>query len=100
MQDLTQLLQAWQNGDPEAIHKLIPLVYRELHRIAGRYMRRQKEDSTFQTTALVHEAYCKLVDQKRVQWQRDTEINLPQRTQKAPGNNENYKFPVFLTFSA
>jgi RNA polymerase sigma factor (TIGR02999 family) len=69
MQDLTQLLQAWQNGDPEAIHKLIPLVYRELHRIAGRYMRRQKEDSTFQTTALVHEAYCKLVDQKRVQWQ-------------------------------
>jgi RNA polymerase sigma factor (TIGR02999 family) len=69
MEDLTQLLQAWQNGDQEAVHKLIPLVYRELHRIAGRYMRHQKADHTFQTTALVHEAYCKLIDQKRMQWQ-------------------------------
>jgi RNA polymerase sigma factor (TIGR02999 family) len=69
MQDLTELLQAWQNGNQEAIHRLMPLVYRELHRIAGRYMRRQRVDYTFQTTALVHEAYCKLVDQKRVHWQ-------------------------------
>ena len=69
MQDLTQLLQAWQNGDQEAIHKLFPLVYRELHRIAGRYMRRQRQDYALQTTALVHEAYCKLIDQKRVHWQ-------------------------------
>jgi RNA polymerase sigma factor (TIGR02999 family) len=69
MEDLTQLLQAWQNGDPEAVHKLIPLVYRELHRIAGRYMRRHKADYAVQTTALVHEAYCKLIDQKKVHWQ-------------------------------
>ena len=69
MQDLTELLQAWQNGDQEAMHKLIPLVYRELHRIAGRYMRRQKREDTFQTTSLVHEAYCKLIDQNRVHWQ-------------------------------
>ena len=67
--EITQLLLAWGNGDKEALNKLIPLVQEELHRLAARHMRREKPGHTLQTTALVNEAYCKLIDQKNVRWQ-------------------------------
>jgi RNA polymerase sigma-70 factor (ECF subfamily) len=66
---VTELLADWSNGDQEALNKLIPLVYDELHKLASRYLRRERSDHTLQTTALVHEAYLKLVDQKDADWQ-------------------------------
>ncbi len=66
---ITQLLLAWGNGDKEALNKLLPLVHGELRRLASRQMRREKPGHTLQTTALVNEAYCKLVNQKNVRWQ-------------------------------
>jgi RNA polymerase sigma factor (TIGR02999 family) len=67
--DLTQLLQSWSDGDHEALEKLTPLVYRELYRLAGNYMRGEKQGHTLQATALVNEAYLRLIDWKNVQWQ-------------------------------
>lgn len=67
--DLTQLLIAWSEGDQEALNRLMPLVYDELRRLAARQMRRETPGHTLQTTALVNEAYCKLIDQKNVRWQ-------------------------------
>jgi RNA polymerase sigma factor (TIGR02999 family) len=67
--NITNWLIAWGNGDQDALNKLIPVVYQELHRMAGRYMRREIPGHTLQTSALVNEAYLKLVDQKKVQWQ-------------------------------
>ena len=67
--NITELILAWGNGDKEAIDQLVPLIYEELHRLAARYMRREHPGHTLQTTALVNEAYCKLIDQKNVQWQ-------------------------------
>jgi RNA polymerase sigma factor (TIGR02999 family) len=67
--DITQLLVAWGDGDQTALDKLMPLVEKELHRIAGNYMRRENPDHTLQTTALVNEAYLRLVDQKSTRWQ-------------------------------
>ncbi len=66
---ITQLLLAWSDGNQEALDRLIPLVEQELHRLAARQMRREKPGHTLQTTALVHEAYFKLIDQKNVRWQ-------------------------------
>ena len=62
--EITQLLIAWGNGDAEALDKLIPLVYQELHRLAAHYMRKEHTGHTLQTTALVNEAYFRLIDQK------------------------------------
>ena len=67
--EVSQLLVAWGNGDQAALSRLIPLVYQELHRIAGRHMRRESPGHTLQTSGLVNEAYLKLVDQKNVHWQ-------------------------------
>jgi RNA polymerase sigma factor (TIGR02999 family) len=67
--NITHLLVAWSEGDPTALNQLVPLVNEELHRLARSYMRRERPDHTLQTTALVNEAYLKLVDQKQVQWQ-------------------------------
>ena len=67
--DVTQLLLNWSNGDRDALEQLLPLVYRELHQLAARYLRRERSDHTLQATALVHEAYLKLIDQREVQWQ-------------------------------
>ena len=67
--DVTELLRAWADGDQEALNKLIPLVYKELHRLASRYMRKENQNHTLQTSALVNEAYLKLVDQKKLRWQ-------------------------------
>jgi RNA polymerase sigma factor (TIGR02999 family) len=67
--EITQLLVDWNNGDQSALEKLLPLVEKELHRLAHSYMRRESPDHTLQTTALVNEAYLKLVDQKHTRWQ-------------------------------
>jgi len=67
--EVTQLLVAWSEGDQTALEKLVPLVYDELHRLARRYMRRERARHTLQTTALVNEAYLRLVDLKTVRWQ-------------------------------
>src|SRR5207249_12073884 len=67
--NVTQLLIAWGNGDKAALDRLMPLVYDELHRLAARQMRGEKRGHTLQTTALVNEAYCKLIDLKSVQWE-------------------------------
>jgi RNA polymerase sigma-70 factor (ECF subfamily) len=66
---MTDLLAAWSDGDREALDRLLPLVERELHRLAHHYMSRERPDHTLQTGALVNEAYLKLVDQTRVRWQ-------------------------------
>lgn len=68
-QEITRMLREWSSGDSEAINRLIPLVYDELHRQAARYLRRENKGHTLQTTALIHEAYLKLVDQRDVEWQ-------------------------------
>jgi len=67
--DITELLINWCDGDQAALEKLIPLVEKELHRIAHNHMKRENPGHTLQTTALVNEAYLRLVDQKRVRWQ-------------------------------
>jgi RNA polymerase sigma factor (TIGR02999 family) len=66
---ITRFLQSWQEGDDAALEKLTPIVYRELHRLAARYMHREQVDHTLQATALVNEAYVRLIDWKNVQWQ-------------------------------
>jgi len=66
---VTGLLQAWGRGDLEAREGLMPLVYKELRRCAAAYLRRERADHTLQPTALVHEAYLRLVGQERVAWQ-------------------------------
>jgi RNA polymerase sigma factor (TIGR02999 family) len=66
--EVTQLLVAWGNGDPHALQELMPLVYRELRRLAHGHLRRERPDHTLQTTALVHEAYLRLVDQQETNW--------------------------------
>ena len=66
--DVTQLLVAWAGGDAAAAERLVPAVYAELRRQAARAMRREGSENTLQTTALVHEAYLRLVDQRRVVW--------------------------------
>ena len=66
---LTQLLQSWSEGNQEALDKLAPLVYDELHRLARHYMRGERMGHTLQTTELVNEAYVRLIDWKNVRWQ-------------------------------
>jgi RNA polymerase sigma-70 factor, ECF subfamily len=67
--EISKLLRAWSDGDQNALETLTPIVYEELHRLARRYMRRERPGQTLQTTALVNEAYMRLVDYKRMQWQ-------------------------------
>jgi RNA polymerase sigma factor (TIGR02999 family) len=67
--DVSELLRAWSAGDARALEGLTPLVYAELRRLAHRYMRRERPEHSLQTTALVNEAYIKLVDCKRMHWQ-------------------------------
>lgn len=68
-EDITQLLVAWRQGDEGACDALAPLIYQELRRIAHRHMRNEQPDHTLQTTALANEAWVRLVDLDRVQWQ-------------------------------
>jgi len=67
--NITELLVGYQGGDKEALDQLMPIVYDELRRQAARYLRREQAGHTLQTTALIHEAYVRLVDQRNVQWQ-------------------------------
>jgi RNA polymerase sigma-70 factor (ECF subfamily) len=67
--DVSVLLHAWSAGDATALDKLTPIVYDELRRLAGRYMKRERDGHSLQTTALVNEAYLRLVDIRRMQWQ-------------------------------
>jgi RNA polymerase sigma-70 factor (ECF subfamily) len=67
--DVSELLRAWSEGDQKALEKLTPIVYDELHRLARHYMRLERPGHSLQTTALVNEAYTRLVDYKRMQWQ-------------------------------
>ena len=71
-QEITQLLHQWSEGNREGLDQLLPLVYDELHRQAARYLRRERGEHTLQPTALIHEAYLKLIDQREVQWQSRT----------------------------
>jgi RNA polymerase sigma factor (TIGR02999 family) len=66
--EITQLLAKWSDGNQSALDELYPLVYDELHRLARRYMSRERRGHTLQTTALINEAYVRLVDQKNVHW--------------------------------
>jgi|SRR5579862_5810403 len=66
--EITRFLQLWSEGDESALEKLTPLVYRELYRLASGYMRREQPEHTLQATALVNEAYLRLIDWKNVQW--------------------------------
>ena len=68
-EEITQLLRAWNEGDDQALARLTPLVYRELHSLAHRYMRQERSRHTLQTTALINEAYVRLIDSKSVRWQ-------------------------------
>src|SRR5947208_1615232 len=67
--EITGLLVDWSNGSAEALEKLMPMVERELRRIAANHMRREPAGHTLQTTALVNEAYLRLIDQRQVHWQ-------------------------------
>src|SRR4029434_11273785 len=68
-QGITQLLLAWSDGDQAALENLTPLVYAELHRLDKGYMRAERPGHTLQTTALINEAYLRLIDWKNVRWQ-------------------------------
>jgi len=68
-EDITQLLVNWSNGDQQALNALMPVVYAELRRLAAIYLHHERPGHTLQPTALVHEAYLRLIDQRRVQWQ-------------------------------
>jgi RNA polymerase sigma factor (TIGR02999 family) len=67
--EVTALLDAWADGDRSALDRLLPLVQDELHRLAHRHLQRERPSHTLQTTALVNEAYLRLVDQRRARWQ-------------------------------
>jgi len=67
--DVSMLLHAWSEGDEGALAKLTPIIYAELHRLARRYLKGERPGHSLQTTALVNEAYTRLVDYKRMQWQ-------------------------------
>lgn len=66
---ITEQLIAWNNGDPLALDELVPIVYRELRRMADHFLRHENSGHTLQPTALVHEAYLRLIDQTQVEWQ-------------------------------
>ena len=67
--DVTVLLREWSGGNQQALTDLLPIIYDELRRVAHQYLHREHTDQTLQTTALVHEAYLKLIDQRSVNWQ-------------------------------
>jgi RNA polymerase sigma-70 factor, ECF subfamily len=68
-EEITQLLQTWGSGDKHALDRLIPLVYPEMRRLARKYMGRENSAHTLQTSALINEAYLRLIDQHKVEWQ-------------------------------
>ena len=75
-ENVTQLLVKWGAGDQKALDKLMPLVYSELRRLAGNYLRRERQNHTLQPTALVNEAYLKLIDQRNAHWQNRAQFTV------------------------
>jgi RNA polymerase sigma factor (TIGR02999 family) len=69
VEDISTLLRAWSGGDHRALERLTPIIYQELHRRARHYMNRERAGHSLQTMALVHEAWTRLVDYKRMEWQ-------------------------------
>ena len=69
LEEVSGLLRAWSSGNRDALERLTPIVYDELHRLARSYMRRERPGHSLQATALVNEAYMRLVDYKGIQWQ-------------------------------
>jgi RNA polymerase sigma-70 factor, ECF subfamily len=67
--DITALLLAWNSGDPEALNRLLPAVYAELRRLARRELRRERANHSLEPTALIHELYLGLIDQRRTRWE-------------------------------
>ncbi|HZI47667.1 MAG TPA: sigma-70 family RNA polymerase sigma factor [Pyrinomonadaceae bacterium] len=67
--DVTSLLRQWSDGDQQALGNLLPIIYDELRRVAHQYLHRERHEQMLETTALVHEAYLKLIDQRSVNWQ-------------------------------
>ena len=67
--NVTEMLKEWSDGNQNVLNELMPLVYGELRRQASRYLRKERAEHTLQTTALIHEAYLKLIDQRNVRWQ-------------------------------
>jgi RNA polymerase sigma factor (TIGR02999 family) len=72
--DVTRLLARWSRGEQEALNELLPIVYGELRRMAGRQLRAKRQEHTLTPTALVHEVYLRLVDQRRADWQNRTQF--------------------------
>ena len=70
--EITGILHEWNGGSRDALDKLLPFIYDELHRQAANYLRRERADHTLQTTALINEAYLKLIDQRTVKWENRT----------------------------
>jgi RNA polymerase sigma factor (TIGR02999 family) len=70
--EITQMLREWSDGKQEAFDKLLPLVYNELHRQAARFLRKERQGHILQTTALIHEAYLKLIDRRDINWESRT----------------------------
>ena len=81
---VSDLLRAWGRGDSQAREDLVPIVYRELRRRAGAYLRRERPGHTLQPTALVHEAYVRLMGQDRVAWQNRATLLRDRRADDAP----------------
>src|SRR5258708_8086887 len=67
--DITELLLAWSNGDPMAFDRVVPLVYDELRRVARNYLRRERQEHTLQPTALVHESFLRLLEQRKIHYE-------------------------------
>ena len=82
--DVSALLRAWTDGDQGALAQLAPIVYDELHRLAHHYLKRERAGHSLQTTALVNEAYVRLVDYKRVHWQNRAHFSCRLRAGDAP----------------
>lgn len=72
--EVTELLHAWNEGKSDALDELLPIVYDELHRQAENHLRRERANHTLQATALIHEAYLKLVDQNRMEWENRSQF--------------------------
>jgi len=70
--NITQMLQAWGSGDEEALHQLIDIVHDELHKLAARHIKRERQGHSLQTTDLLNEAFAKLVDKKQIEWKNRT----------------------------
>ena len=74
--EVTEILREWSEGAQDALARLMPLVYKELVRRAGEYLRGERPDHTLQATALVHEVYLELVDQKRANWKSQAHFSM------------------------